>query len=103
VISVKPGVTLGNLVPQMTLAAQVVASVYASHDRDCVITSGDDGEHTTIVHYVGCALDFRTTHLTQAGEAKIIQREIQAALGSQFDVVLKVHPSPCLHVEYDPR
>lgn len=106
-IRIKPGVELNNLSPQMVVALLVVASVFReSFKKDCIITSGSDGDHTTIVHYIGQALDFRVLHL-EPSERLQVRRLVEDALGgegSQYDVVLKKYGTgDCLHVEFDPR
>lgn len=106
-LQIKPGVDLSNLSPQMGIAAQVVRDVYREiFKSDCVITSGRDGKHLTVIHYLGQALDFRVNNLAPADRGRV-KGEVKRALGgerSQYDVVLKEHAeSPCLHVEFDPR
>lgn len=99
-LSIKPGVSLIGLRPEMLVALQVVASVYDKYNKDCVITSCTDGTHSSgSRHYPGFALDFRTRHLTD-GQAAKIGMEIKEALGAEFDVI--IHETH-IHVEFDPK
>lgn len=97
---IKNGVKIRALQPELVLAAQIVASIYTQYDNaECVITSVRDGIHNTrSLHYVGYAIDFRTRHIPEGWREKLY-RDIQRALGEEFDVVLeKTH----IHVEFDP-
>lgn len=80
------------------------------HDDVMVVTSISDGVHTTPQsrHYVGLAFDIRYTRRRRGGvlktpqykEAKLWAMRLQAALGNDWDVVLK---KDHIHVEYDPK
>jgi hypothetical protein len=99
-LSIKPGVVLAGLRPEMAVAAQVVADVYREHGVDCVITSAVDGQHSqTSLHYAGAALDFRTRTLSFDQQFSMLNAVIER-LGKDFDVVLE---SDHLHVEHQPR
>ena len=99
-IQLKRGIDLANLTPQMALAATVVASIYREDFKaNLVVTSGRDGDHTHLPHYLGYALDFRTRHLVP-GDRACVQGRVQSALGDQYDVILE---DDHLHVEFDPR
>lgn len=100
----KPGVRLANLSPQMALAAQVVASVYASFNANCTITSANDSTHMNgSLHYKGNALDFRVRDFS--GDRHVLAEMVEQALGRDFDVLLESvgTPNEHLHVEYDPK
>ena len=100
-ISMKPGVDLSLLQPQMALATGILAIVYENYFCNLIITSGCEGTHSEgSLHYVGKALDFRTRNVPP-GELDFLVEEAKAALGPQFDIVLKKSP-PHLHVEFDP-
>ena len=99
-LSLKPGVRMFGIRPEMVLAATIVTSVYSEfNNAECVITSITDGEHGLNSHHKkGFAIDFRTRHIPEGWLDKLRTR-IQICLGDEFDVVLeKTH----LHVEYDP-
>lgn len=99
-MQLKKGVRIIGLTPQMAMGNQIVASIFAAHGKNCVITSGADGKHSRASkHYSGNALDYRTRHLL-ASERDKIAIDCKASLGDDFDVVLE---SNHLHVEYDPK
>lgn len=65
-LSLKQGVKLKDLSPQMVLATMTIWQVYSMHLVDCVITSANDSSHmSNSKHYVGEALDFRTNTLSR--------------------------------------
>lgn len=100
----KQGVRLTDLVPQMVLAALVVNSIYAKHKASCTITSANDSKHSpTSWHYKGRALDFRTKDFN--GDKQSLTRQIQIALGIDFDVVLEDlgGVNEHIHCEYDAK
>ena len=100
-ISLKPGARVRGMRTEILFAHTVVASVFAAHGLDCVVTSASDGKHSAgSRHYSFCAIDYRTRHITAAGQKKQITRVIDEALGEDFDVVLE---DTHLHVEYDPK
>lgn len=99
-ISIKPGVDLTLLRPQMALATQTLASALQQFGCDLMITSGSDGEHIRMSkHYSGEALDYRTNTIPVENLSFIVDM-VSDALGSQFDVVLEPDH---LHVEFDPH
>ena len=98
-ISIKPGVDLSNISPQMAIAHSIVSDFYRDVGQSCRITSGRDGTHTHVLHYVGQALDYGIQGFTQ-GLLMSLLRDLQAALTSQYDVVCE---SDHIHVEFDPR
>lgn len=107
-LQIKPGVKLLGIRPELAIAAQVVASVFAGLGLDAIITSGIDGQHKRAsAHYSGRALDFRIRHIpgyeqqkTAAPMVVDIAKEIAQALGDDFDALLEVDH---LHIEYDPK
>jgi hypothetical protein len=99
-LSLKPGVSLTGVKPEMVIGALVVSSVYQDHDLDCVITSATDGTHgRNSLHYVGLALDFRTRNVPEE-ELPNLVNQIREALGDDFDVILH---SSHLHCEHQPE
>ena len=98
-LSVKEGVDLRLLVPQMAVAIVVVDQVCSELGVGCVITSGRDSKHSDeSFHYLGAGLDFRTRELDQQ-TAKVLEHRVSQRLGSQWDVVFE---GDHLHVEFDP-
>lgn len=98
-ISIKHGVSLRKLQPQMALALPIVAAMYAKYGYDTTITSGDDGQHSNVsLHYDGLALDFRTRNCSPA-DLGPITAELRAAMPG-YDVVRE---STHIHIEYDPK
>ncbi len=100
-LSIKDGVSLLGVQPQMMLAAVVVAGIYDNlNNAECVITSGTEGNHMDHSHHLkGLALDFRIRNVRQ-GWHVTLQQQVQKALGSEFQVSLS---SINLHVEFDPK
>lgn len=104
----KPGVKLGELEPQIVLAAIAISGAYhESGASDCTITSGNDGVHLPeSKHYIGEALDFRTHGLREQGvDPTLLVEKIRTALGDNYDVLLEYlnAPSEHIHAEYDPK
>lgn len=103
--SLKQGVKLKGLVPQMAMAHTIVCFVYDSfHAQACVVTSANDSQHgKKTLHHEGRALDFRTKDF--AGNKLALRDAIKAALGPDFDVVLEAmgQDSEHLHLEWDPK
>jgi len=98
-ISVKGGVSLKKLQPQMAIAFTVIAGCFAEVGQPCRLTSGDDGQHMkTSLHYKGLAIDIGIIGLYDGGQQ--ITAKIKERLGAQFDVVLE---SNHIHVEFDPK
>ena len=100
-LSLKSGVTMFGIRPEMVLASTIVASVYAEfNNSQCVITSITDGKHGDHTHHhKGFAIDFRTRHIPTAQHNLLLIR-VQTALGDEFQAILeKDH----LHVEFDPK
>jgi len=107
-LSLKHGVSLKGLQPQMVLAAEIVYGAYRdSGTPDCVITAGSDGQHMQgSLHYKGCALDFRTHGLREVGvDPRALTVKIREALGPNFDVLLEhpLAPEEHIHVEWQEK
>ena len=112
-ISLKQGVRLTGLSPQMTVALMVIAGEWEETESDgLVVTSCNDSLHSNrSKHYRGDALDIRTKPTLYGGLKMPIQdrqgvaNNISRALGQDFDVILEHVGSDNehLHVEYDPR
>ena len=108
-LTLKDGVRLGGLVPQMVLAARIIEARYDRLGVECVITSGNDSTHSgkpvagdaVDPHYAGKALDVRI-QTVPVDQREGLVTTIQAALGSEF-VVLHEGAGTSnehLHVQY---
>jgi hypothetical protein len=104
-LSLKPGVRLGGLQPQIVLAALVIEDLYEELRVQCVVTSCNDGTHkSNSKHYSGNALDFRTKTVPR-GLLMGLVASVKASLGTDFDVILESinGDNEHLHVEFDPK
>jgi len=102
-LSIKKGVKLHSLSPQMAIATMIINQTCNDHALDCVITSGSDGKHMAhSYHYTGNALDFRHTYpgAKSPVDSTDIRIAITEKLGENFDVVVE---QSHIHVEYDPH
>lgn len=99
-ISLKPGVRIIGVAPEMALALTIIASQYAKFGADCIITSCADSKHSQgSLHYSGRAMDFRTRNVS-SGKRQALRDAISEALGDDYDAVLE---SNHIHVEYQPK
>ena len=105
-ISLKRGVRVLGLRPELLLAVVVTESVYASLGHALVITSAIDGTHMRASeHYTGLAFDGRLNNLEPIADRATIAAAVRVALGADYDVI---HESPGttnehLHVQYNPK
>lgn len=102
-ITVKKGVRLHGVIPQMFFAAQVYEELWNKNDYPAGITAGIEGKHTRdSEHWEGNALDFRTW-LDATGKQmpepvkKSLAKELQARLEEEFVVIAEVDH---IHVHY---
>jgi conjugal transfer mating pair stabilization protein TraG len=108
-ISLKPGVTLLGLVPQMLIGVMVLESLYERKGVDLVITAGNDGKHKRdSEHYGGRGLDCRTWNLPKPEvDAPAIVKAAQDALGVDYVVIYETFPdnpnNNHIHMHYSPR
>jgi hypothetical protein len=97
--------------PEILLALLAAQPIFASYGVPLVVTSALDGRHSLrSLHYAGSAVDLRTHHLpVPSGEtdspAVEVARLLEAALTSDFDVVLENHggANEHLHIEFQPE
>ena len=61
--SIKQGVKLYGIKPEMSAVDSVVTSVFAKHGIDCVITSGVRPADGKSLHGAGFAYDYRANHI----------------------------------------
>lgn len=95
------GASVNGIQPEIAVSYPIVASVYARMGYDCVMTSCTDyvaGRHPRSKHPQGLAIDYRINHIPE-GIRQMLCDKVAAALGDQYDVVLK---SDHLHTEFDP-
>lgn len=102
-ISIKPGVDVKGLGPEVLLGAMILSGVFWRHSIPTMITSCRDGKHKEgSKHYIGDALDIRLPsrfNNTANIDLKLLA-EGREALGEQYDLVLEADH---LHLEFDPK
>lgn len=106
----KSGVDLRQLAPQWAIGYPIIQQCFLSRGYDCVITNGNErtpaqlAATPTTLHPSGRALDFRTKHIPMIDKLPLI-RAINAALGTQWDVVLEHtgQDHEHAHIEYQPK
>jgi len=99
-LKVKEGVTFPefNQYNLKILSAALMASNLMN--RDIVVTSGNDGKHSTnSLHYKNRALDFRTRDMTPEDAKKFVSY-MENQLSSIYDIVVETDPQH-VHIEAD--
>jgi hypothetical protein len=100
-LSLKAGVRIAGMRPEILLAAFAAERVYEKAGYECMITSCMEGAHMAgSLHYKGAAIDLRTKHVAHAIELKQIVDRVKECLGADFDVVVETDH---LHIEFDPK
>lgn len=98
--SLKPGVRIAGMRPEILLAAVAAMEVYKAAGHDLTITACVDGKHTTgSLHYAGAAIDLRTRDLPPAEVPKILA-QIKACLGEDFDALIETDH---IHLEFQQK
>lgn len=101
-LSLKAGVSLYGIKPEMMVAVIVVNDIMADEGYETVLTSVTDGTHGKgSYHPLGYAFDVRTTGvgvMMSGAKAYLVAKRIREALGSDFDVVVE---DDHMHIEYD--
>lgn len=93
-------ISIQGIRPELLYAIIVANDVYKEFNQELVITSLNDGRHSsTSLHYSGCAADFRTRYFAP-GEAQEVTKKLDEKLGIDYDVILE---SDHIHLEYQPR
>ena len=99
-LSLKAGVRITGMRPEILLAAVAAMEVYKAAGHDLMITACVDGRHMTgSLHYAGAAIDLRTRDVAPADVPKLIA-QIKSCLGDDFDVLLEVDH---IHIEFQPK
>lgn len=99
-LSLKPGVRISGIRPELLLAIIAAERVFEKAGHDVTVTACVEGKHAAnSLHYVGLAVDLRTKDILPADALGIIAR-IKVALGDDFDVV---HEVDHVHIEFQPK
>ncbi len=106
-MKIKRGVKLNGMTTQILLAIVIAKSIIEKYQKlPMVITSVIDGIHRRASkHKIGNGVDIRTRDMGPnkaviRKQALAATKELKAALGAEFDVVLeKDH----IHIEWDPK
>ena len=104
-ISLKPGVRIQGVRPEILFAVVVVHGVWAANKIEAVITSCVEGKHKRASkHYIGCAFDVRLKNVPKPARGGFVH-EVEESLGEDFDVIWEGEGElwEHLHVEYDPK
>lgn len=98
-LSIKPGVRLLGLKPEIQIGLQVAEGVYAAHGWTLRLTSGVEGRHMRAsLHYAGQAVDLG---LPPSGtDLPAFVAELKVALCEEFDIVLEADHA---HLEFQPK
>lgn len=93
----------GVLQPVMMLALPRVEKIFNEFGYSAIVISTNDGFHPVgSLHYIGLAVDLRTTHL-QTDLVPVVAdkiRELLSSLSPSFRVILKTDH---IHIEFDRR
>lgn len=99
-LSLKPGVRIAGMRPEILFAVIVAEHAYTEAGFDLTITACVDGKHSAgSLHYSGAAIDIQTRDIPAEALQKIVAR-IKGALGADFDVVMEADH---LHIEFQPK
>lgn len=105
-ISLKPGVKLRDLAPQIVLAIQAAEHIYWNAAQTAVVvTSGNDSQHKDgSLHYTGRAADLRIKTVPEKLRERVV-RQLRDALGGEFDVLWEGRgtENEHVHVEWQQR
>jgi len=105
-LSLKPGIKIYGIKPEILLGLIIIERVFDSLNIPCVVTSPANNSEahssTNSLHYTGQAIDIRlpSRYNPSAGLDKSVTDSIRNVLGEEFDVVLE---SNHIHVEYQPH
>jgi len=89
-LSLKAGVKVKGLQPEILLAIMVAKEVFYEAGYPLIITSLLDGKHSkNSLHYSGNAVDYRSKHIKSYREKQEILKILQFRLGSDYDIILE--------------
>ena len=99
-LSIKPGVRVFGLRPEIVIALQVADGAFKDIGLDCTVTCGIEGRHAVAsLHYSGCAVDIRTRDVP-TDKLGPLRKTIADRLGPDFDVVQE---ATHFHIELQPK
>ena len=99
--SLKSGVKLMGVKPEMVIAMQICHAIYAKYDIEMVITSITDSKHSTFSrHYLGYAFDLRTKNIPSEAVKTAILHEIKESLTKDF---LVLDEGTHFHIGFKPQ
>lgn len=99
-LSIKSGVRVFGLRPEIILAIVVAEGAYREAGVDLTITSGIDGKHMLgSFHYSGSAVDLRTNGLPEE-KKEPLRKTIAERLGQDYDVLFE---GDHIHCEFQPK
>ena len=99
-LSLKPGVRITGIRPEILFAVVAVERAYAEAGFDTMVTSCLEGQHSSgSFHYAGAAADLRTNQVPTDRLQPLVEK-IRVALGGDFDVILEADH---LHIEFQPK
>jgi hypothetical protein len=100
-LSIKKGVKLTGIKPEIVIADIIMDQVYTQYGiQECEVTSGVDGVHMKgSKHYTGEAHDYKTKHMPD-NIAVLITEVAQKRLGENYDVIFETNH---IHCEFDPK
>lgn len=94
----KSGVRILGAKPEIVLAMQIAADVYARNNHRLTVTSVVEGTHSRgSIHYQGLAFDARLPELSSRADVVAALKE---SLGQDFDVALEADH---IHIEFQPK
>lgn len=105
-VSIKTGVKLKGLQPEILVGLQVMIDLLKKYGYDTVITEGTGGTHMPeSLHYKGLALDLRSKHIVSNTDKKALLIDGKQLLGENYDLILEGTGTPTehLHLEFDPK
>lgn len=105
-ISIKEGVKLEGLTPEILLGLSIVEKVFEKYGIEVVITEATGGDHQQgSLHYQGKALDIRSKHIFEYALKEKILEKCRQKLGVSFDMILEGfgEDREHFHVEFDPQ
>ena len=96
-LSLKPGVRVGGLQPEILLGVVALNDIYTQGGYHMVLTAVTDGKHMEgSLHYEGQAVDVRTRDISPT-VLNLMAKNAREALGPDYDIVLE---GDHLHMEY---